>query len=119
MLNGWTRQDRQYQVPFTCGNTPYEPAEFGVYEKDNSLQKVYFWHLIGGKANSYKQKGNTYFLNAFTDIKNHGMNLRQEQFFIRLSSNRDLEQLKPIDGFGSILASLLYLSGDDDLPSTN
>ena len=109
VVNGWTRTDRQYSIPFQCGGIPFEPAEFGIYEKNGNAQQVYFWHLIGGKAFSYKQKGRSYAFNALVDIKSHGLNLRQEQFFIRLSSNRSLEDLRQQNGFDQILNALLKL----------
>ncbi|CAA6694169.1 MULTISPECIES: exosortase-associated EpsI family protein [unclassified Lentimonas] len=110
VLNGWSREAREYGVPFTHENTEFEPAEYGVYSKNNAAQQVYFWHLIGGKAYSYQQKGNLYFLNSLIDIKNHGLNLRKEQFFIRLSSNKDLEDLKKTNGFEQIMNSLVTIS---------
>ncbi len=109
VVNGWTRNEREYSIPFTVKEKAFEPAEFGIYEKDGNAQQVYFWHLIGGEAFSYKQKGRTYFLNALVDIKAHGFNLRQEQFFVRLSSNKTLEELKKMEGFNDILDSMLEL----------
>ena len=116
--NGWTRLDRQYCVPFQNKETPFQPAEFGIYEKDGSAQNVYFWHLVGGEAFGYEQKGGHNIFAALLDIKKHGLNLRDEQFFIRLSSNKKLEELKKIEGFNQILDSLneigLAKTGDED-----
>lgn len=116
VLNGWTRLDRQYSVPFACGPTVLEPAEFGIYEKNNEAQNVYFWHLIGGNAFSYQQKGTPNIFGALVDIKAHGLNLRQEQFFIRLSSNRDLAALKQLPGFSAIVESLQHIGLDAKAP---
>lgn len=104
--NGWTRLDREYSMPFGYEETEFEPAEFGVYEKDGSAQNVYFWHLVGGEAFGYEQQGGHNIFAALIDIKKHGLNLRNEQFFIRLSSNKTIDQLKQIDGFKAILDSL-------------
>jgi hypothetical protein len=116
--NGWTRLDRKYCVPFQNEETPFQPAEFGIYEKDGSSQNVYFWHLVGGEAFGYEQKGGHNIFAALLDIKKHGLNLRNEQFFIRLSSNKKLEELKKIEGFNEILDSLneigLAKAGDED-----
>lgn len=106
VLNGWTRTDREYSIPFTTKETALEPAEFGIYEKDGNAQTVYFWHLVGGRAFGYKQLGGHNIFAALEDIKQHGLNLRQEQFFIRLSSNKGIEELKEINGFDEILSSL-------------
>lgn len=104
--NGWTCLDREYSIPFSSGETKFQPAEFGVYAKDGTEQNVYFWHLVGGEAFGYKQQGGHNILAALIDVKNYGLNLRQEQFFIRLSSNQTIEELKKMDGFMEILGSL-------------
>jgi len=104
--NGWTRLDRKYCIPFQNEETPFQPAEFGIYEKDGSTQNVYFWHLVGGEAFGYEQEGGHNIFAALLDIKKHGLNLRDEQFFIRLSSNKKIEELKKIGGFNKILDSL-------------
>ena len=104
--NGWTRLDRKYCIPFQNEETPFQPAEFGVYEKDGSTQNVYFWHLVGGEAFGYEQEGGHNIFAALLDIKKYGLNLRNEQFFIRLSSNKKIEELKKVEGFNQILDSL-------------
>jgi hypothetical protein len=104
--NGWTCTEREYSIPFQHGDTHFQPAEYGVYEKSGSTQNVHFWHLVGGTAFGYEQQGGHNIFGALLDIKHHGLNLRQEQFFIRLSSNKSLEQLKEIAGFSQILDSL-------------
>jgi len=104
--NGWTRLDRKYCIPFQNEETPFQPAEFGIYEKDGSSQNVYFWHLVGGEAFGYEQEGGHNIFAALLDIKKYGLNLRNEQFFIRLSSNKKIEELKKVGGFNQILDSL-------------
>lgn len=104
--NGWTRLDRKYCIPFQNEETPFQPAEFGIYEKDGSTQNVYFWHLVGGEAFGYEQEGGHNIFAALLDIKKYGLNLRNEQFFIRLSSNKKIEELKKVGGFNQILDSL-------------
>lgn len=106
VLAGWSCDKREYAVPFEHADGKFEPAEFGIYSKDGNAQKVYFWHLVGGEAFGYKQQGAPTILGALLDIKEYGLDLRQEQFFIRLSSNVDLDTLRSTDGFGRILDGL-------------
>ncbi len=103
---GWNCTKREYSMPFQHGDLLFQPAEFGVYETETDRQNVYFWHLIGNKAYSYKQKGEPNIFGALIDIKHHGLNLRKEQFFIRLSSNKTIDQLKQVNEFSEILDSL-------------
>jgi len=114
---GWTREERQYGIPFRHEDTEFEPAEFGVYAKDGQAQNVYFWHLVGGEAFGYEQEGGHNIFGALLDIKHHGLNLRQEQFFIRLSSNKSLEELKDAPGFDRILLGMAELGlAESELP---
>ena len=103
---GWNCTKRQYSVPFRHGDLLFQPAEFGIYETKTDRQNVYFWHLVGNKAYAYKQKGEPNIFGALIDIKHHGLNLRKEQFFIRLSSNKTIDQLKQMAEFSEILDSL-------------
>lgn len=106
VLNGWTRLDRKYAIPLVCDGYNFKPAEFGIYEKDGLAQNIYFWHLVGGEPFSYKQEGAPNILAALLDVKEYGINLREEQFFIRFSSNRTIEELEKMSGFKQISASL-------------
>jgi len=108
--NGWSRLDREYSIPFHHDAIEFQPAEYGLYEKDGSKQNVYFWHLVGGQAFGYKQQGGHNIFAALIDIKKHGLNLREEQFFIRLSSNKKIDELKKMDGFSEILDSLTKIN---------
>jgi hypothetical protein len=103
---GWTRLDRRHEVPLQAGQTALKPAEFGTYEKDGHARDVYFWHLVGGEPYGYSQQGMHNIWAALLDVKRFGLNLRKEQFFIRLSSNRPLEELEQMPGFERILAAL-------------
>ena len=110
VVNGWERLDRKFSVPFTANNITLKNAEFGVYEKDKRIENVYFWHLVGGEPFGYAQKEIPNIFGALLDIKKYGLNLRQEQFFIRLSSNKSLKDLNLIDGFDLIMKGLSRLN---------
>lgn len=106
---GWECTKREYSIPFQHSDTQFQPAEYGVYETETDRQNVYFWHLVGNEAYSYKQQGGHNIFAALNDVKHHGLNLRQEQFFIRLSSNKTIEQLKQMQGVDEILDSLVKI----------
>ncbi len=106
VLAGWKRTDRQYAVPLSTPTTTLKPADFGTYVKDGITQHVFFWHLVGGEPYTYEQEGLHNIFGALQDVREFGLNLRHEQFFIRLSSNRQLEDLRALSGFDEILKSL-------------
>ncbi|CAI8295410.1 MAG: Uncharacterised protein [Bacteroidota bacterium] len=112
VVNGWTRNERAYSVPFSHAEREFEPAEFGVYEMNSNEQNVYFWHIVGGRAYSYKQTKVPNIFSALIDIKNFGLNLRKEQFFVRISSNKDFETLKSTEAMDQILEALYALNMD-------
>jgi hypothetical protein len=106
VVSGWERLEREYSIPFKTNSHQLKNAEFGVYKKDGNLQNVYFWHLVGGAPFSYEQKEIPNIFGALIDIQKYGLNLRQEQFFIRLSSNRKIEELSMLPGFDKIIKGL-------------
>lgn len=110
VVNGWTRLDREYSIPFQVNEIKLKNAEFGIYKKDRSIENVYFWHLVGGEPFGYAQKEIPNIFGALIDIQKYGLNLRQEQFFIRISSNENLETLQSTEGFDSIISGLSQLS---------
>ncbi len=106
---GWECTKREYSIPFQHNGIQFQPAEYGVYKNKTDKQNVYFWHLVGGRAYGYKQQETPNIFAALIDIKRHGLNLRKEQFFIRLSSNKTIDQLKQMPGFLEILDSLAQI----------
>lgn len=107
--NGWVCKERQYSIPFNHNGDAFDLAEFGIYEKNEDRQQVYFWHLVGGKSYGYKQNDGHNIFAALIDIQHHGLDLRKEQFFIRLSSNTDIETLRKLPAFTQILDALASL----------
>jgi hypothetical protein len=103
---GWVRKERESAVPLASLNTELKPAEFGIYAKDGLAQHVFFWHLVGGEPYRYNQQGLHNIWASLVDVREFGLNLRKEQFFVRLSSNRPLAELERLAGFDAILASL-------------
>lgn len=109
ILNGWTCSQREHKVPFGFANYQLEPAEFGIYHKDENAEHVYFWHIVGGRSHTYKQMGTPNIFGAINDLQKHGLNLRKEQFFVRLSSNQTIDVLKKEPLYEAILKGLVQL----------
>ena len=88
-----------------------EKVDFDDRDNDvHDVQNVYFWHLVGGQPFGYEQKEIPNIFASLIDIKKYGLNLRQEQFFIRLSSNQKIETLAQIEGFEEIIQGLAKLN---------
>ncbi|MGB0369894.1 MAG: exosortase-associated EpsI family protein [Opitutales bacterium] len=93
--NGWTSIKREHQIDLDkVFVADAHPAEFRVFEKQGQTQSVTFWHIVGDQIYANEQSrygqisGN--FLKTLTQF---GINQKREQFFVRISSNRDIRDL--------------------------
>jgi hypothetical protein len=102
--NGCVRTERQYAVPGRVGERALLPYEFGQYIVPNGgKQNVAFWHLVNGVPNRYEDQqagwrdgliGRLERLPlAWKDIRAYGLNQKNEQMFVRLSSGQRIEDL--------------------------
>ncbi len=126
--SGWERQDRKYQVPIAVGNTALKPVEWGIYTKEGTRQEAIFWHVVGdrlyttdlvGWDKNFWDKVKRQF-GFFRDLKEFGLNQREEQFFIRISSNAQFKDLVRDPGFQKLLLSLYPIrakSNGADVPA--
>lgn len=82
-----------------------QPGNYRFMEKNSENVHILFWHLVGGKKfgvnSTYKsllELPEILFRSSFTP--------QAEQYFIRISSNRDFEDLKSDEGFIEIMKSI-------------
>jgi hypothetical protein len=107
--NGWTCAERESQVTTAVGGTAIKPAEFGIFDFDTARQHVLFWHIVGNRIHTYEQQGMHSMTAAWTDTLQYGLNQRQEQFFIRISSNRPFEEIWEDAGFQQLMSEVAAL----------
>ena len=108
--NGWVCAERESQVEKTVGDIAMKPAEYGVFDFDGgNRQHVLFWHIVGDRLHTYEQQGLHSMTAAFTDTFQYGLNQRQEQFFIRISSNRPFEDIWNDSGFQQLMSEVAAL----------
>lgn len=79
------------------------PGEDRVFTAQSTPEYVWFWHVVGDHIKSYGTGYAPKWYAPLTDLLRQGLNQREEQFFIRLSSNRPLNSLTN----GEILPALL------------
>jgi hypothetical protein len=116
--NGWTRRDRSQWATCPNGQAIRQPIEWGTYARPGTLQHVLFWHLVGGESYGFDQLGGHNVWGVFHDYKRFGLQQRREQFFVRISANRPLEEIWYDPGFQQILAPVSRLgvqAGSDPL----
>ncbi len=125
--SGWDRLDRTHALERTVDGQPLLPMECGVFERNGNIQHVAFWHIVGNAVYNYAQTGwDTDWRSRLSrallfvnDIESHGLNLRQEQFFVRISSNRPIDDIWGEPAFQEILRSLSVIGLTRDDPESS
>ena len=125
--NGCVRTERVYSVPGRVGERELLPYELGQYIVPNGgRQNVAFWHLVNGEPNRYEDQeagwrnGLTGRLErlplVWKDIRTYGLNQKNEQMFIRISSGSRIEDLFADPANGALFEALTRLGIYKDSP---
>jgi hypothetical protein len=112
--NGWEMNDREHAVTRTIEGETLKPLEFGIYTRGEARENVVFWHLVGGEPNHYDIHGWENGLAGrlqrlpalFADFAKYGLDQRQEQLIVRISSNLPLDELWKNAEFAGLMKSL-------------
>lgn len=111
---GWTMERRERAQAVRAADRALKPAEIGDFSKQGQHLHVMFWHLVGDEVHSYEQQGwrgglagvKDRLPNFFRDLRRYGLNLAQEQKFLRISSNVPVRELLADAGFAALLQRL-------------
>ena len=125
--NGCVRTERVYSVPGRVGERELLPYELGQYIVPNGgKQNVAFWHLVNGEPNRYEDQeagwrngllGRLERLPlVWKDIRTYGLNQKNEQMFIRISSGARIEDLFADPANGALFGALTRLGVYKDSP---
>ena len=125
--NGCVRTERVYSVPGRVGERELLPYELGQYIVPNGgKQNVAFWHLVNGEPNRYEEQeagwrngllGRLERLPlVWKDIRTYGLNQKNEQMFVRISSNARIEDLFADPANGGLFEALTRLGIFKDSP---
>jgi len=103
VIAGWKIEDRESNRRVSLAGVDLKEHEWGIYSKDGSEAHVMFWHLLGGTPNKYIKhmlwtssgvdsiKRQFYFI---FNMYQMGLNLGQDQLFVRISSNKPFAELE-------------------------
>jgi hypothetical protein len=125
--SGCVRTERVYSVPGRVGERELLPYELGQYIVPNGgKQNVAFWHLVNGEPNRYEDQeagwrngliGRLERLPlVWKDIRTYGLNQKNEQMFIRISSGARIEDLFADPANGALFEALTRLGIYKDSP---
>jgi len=113
--NGAELQDKEYGVQMTSEGTQLHPAEFRSFTmpRSGSTSYVYYWHTVGDTlyVNRLKEAGQFDRLDPIKTVFRFGLDQMQEQFFVRISSNKPFYDLFKSDpGMRQLLSELTELT---------
>jgi hypothetical protein len=125
--NGCVRTERVYSVPGKIGERELLPYESGQYIVPNGgKQNVAFWHLVNGEPNRYEDQeagwrngllGRLERLPlVWKDIRTYGLNQKNEQMFVRISSGQRIEDMMADPANGGLFEALTRLGIFKDSP---
>jgi hypothetical protein len=116
VYNGFTRLNRVHGKELDDPSLPLKPFEYGHYEQNGNRIDVMFWHLVGGEPNRYEEQAEGWrdglsgrierFPLMVKDIRNYGLDMHREQFFVRISSNTPLIPLLQDPEFRALLKDM-------------
>lgn len=96
--NGWKKESSETVVGLTAGGKPLPPAEGRLFTIEGNAEYVWFWHIVGSDVKSYATGYAPPWYAPLVDLASKGLNQREEQFFIRLSSRASIDspRLEPV-----------------------
>jgi hypothetical protein len=111
--NGWRCLSMRFKQAETLDGTALQPAEWRVFEPPSGGGPVYvlYWHLVGGRLYDYGMRFNAipspllWWKGAAQQI----LLGSGEQYFIRLTSTKPIENLWSDRGFSEVLRGLSRL----------
>jgi len=89
--SGWECVERNEYVHLIVGGRSTGHTEHGIYAINGQAEHVAFWHVAGGEIISYHTKSRPPWYAAITEFLHWGRAIKQEQFFLRISSNHPVE----------------------------
>lgn len=115
--NGWEVEDMEESVRLTCQGMPLMPTESRVMGRDAFTIYVYYWHVVGEDIYVNRIIGTWDRLDPIKSLFRFGLHQQQEQFFIRISSNRPLSEIWDDPDIQTIVAGLADLAiGTTEMP---
>lgn len=125
--NGCVRTDRRHAVEAQAGGRALLPYEAGSYlVPRGGLQHVAFWHLVNGRPNRYDEQREGWrdglvgrlerLPLLWKDLREHGLDQKSEQMFIRISSPLPVSELLARQDFQALLRELQGLGLFADQP---
>ena len=99
-------------LPLSTLTKNIPPGEDRVFTAQSTPEYVWFWHIVGNQIKSYGTGYAPKWYAPLTDLLKQGLNQREEQFFIRLSSDRPLSSFMNGEVLPALLANIPWPDKD-------
>lgn len=93
-LAGWSCTHREGIAALPIGNLTAHDVEHRIFSLNGQFEHVVFWHLVENDVISYHTGWRPPWYAAVSEFCRWGNRFQQEQFFLRISSNRPLGELQ-------------------------
>jgi hypothetical protein len=90
---GWKMTDTNYRWLAPSGRSKLKPGQYRVFSKQQNIQHVVYWHLVGGELSGFSEGPGSRSDSFFEDLRSNPVQKRGEQYFIRISGNLDLDKI--------------------------
>lgn len=107
MASGWNcdyRGTRTIRITSKLGNSL--PIEHRIFQQNSVTEHVLFCHKVGGDYITYGTGREPPWFALFSDLFTHGLRQREEQLFLRISSNQPLNIFARTSAFQAIISRL-------------
>jgi hypothetical protein len=92
VANGWVKEMSETVSGLHLKDgSALAPAEGRLFSAQGQPEYVWFWHVVGANVKSYATGFRPPWYAPLTDILAKGINQREEQYFIRISSDKPLD----------------------------
>jgi hypothetical protein len=109
---GFVCNNREWNVERSVKGQQLQPGQWGEYELNGNVIYTYFWHIVGGEAHWYggnRMNVRTSLTTVMEDITKFGMNVHREQYFVRITSPRPMDELWDEPGYLTVMEHLAAL----------
>lgn len=91
--SGWVCEKSGVWRNGRAGVSAMHQLEHRIFARSGTVVHVAFAHFIPGRVIDYSTKAAPPWYALFSDMFDHGLYLREEQFFMRISSNQPIEEV--------------------------
>lgn len=112
--NGWHCLEQQHNIAVKSLQQKLTGAQWRVFEPPGApgvREYTVYWHMVGERLYDYGNRFNSrpHPVDWWRDTVSYALSGVDEQFFVRLTSNRDFQQLEQDPGWQQLIASLARL----------